>query len=86
MGIQVVTGHQYLGGFIGDREAEKRWLSRKITGWANSVETLLGVSRKYPQSAYAKLHYSFQQEWAFMQLVILSIGNAFGLVENALRY
>ena len=27
MEIKVVTGHHYLGGFIGDREAEKRWLS-----------------------------------------------------------
>ena len=45
MGIQVVTGHQYLGGFIGDREAEKRCLADKITGWAESVETLAGFSR-----------------------------------------
>ena len=44
MGIKVVAGHQYLGGFIGDREAEKRCLADKITGWAESVETLAGVS------------------------------------------
>ena len=32
MVIQVVKGHRYLVGFIGDREAEKRWLAGKITG------------------------------------------------------
>ena len=67
MGIQVVTGHRYLGGFIGDREAEKRWLTGKLTGWAESMETLAGVSCKHPQSVYAELQKSFQQEWAFVQ-------------------
>ena len=66
MGIKVVTGHQYLGGFIGDSEAEKRWLAGKVTGWAESVETLTGVSRKHPQSAYARLHKSLHQEWEFV--------------------
>ena len=61
MGIQVVTGHRYLGGFIGDREAEKRWLDDNITGWAESVETLAGISRKHPQSAYSGLQESLQQ-------------------------
>ena len=55
MGIQVATGHRYLGGFIGDMDMEKRWLSENITGWADSVETLNTVSRKHLQSAYAKL-------------------------------
>ena len=61
MGIQVVTGHRYLGGFIGDRYAEKRWLDNNITGWADSVETLARVSRKDPHSAYAGLQKSLQQ-------------------------
>ena len=53
MGIQVVTGHRYLGVFIGDKEAEDRWLADKITKWEESVDTLAGVSRKHPKSAYA---------------------------------
>ena len=48
VGIRVVMGHHYLGGFIGDREAEERWLADKITGRAESVETLARVSRKHP--------------------------------------
>ena len=58
IGIQVVTRYRHLGGFIGDREAEKRWMAGKITGWAESVETLSGVYRKHPQSAYAGLQKS----------------------------
>ena len=30
-GIKVVTGHRYIGGFIGYSQAENRWLSGKIT-------------------------------------------------------
>ena len=30
LGIRVVTGHRYLGGFIGDAEAEREWLKEKV--------------------------------------------------------
>ena len=49
------------------------------------METLAGISRKHPQSAYAGLQKSLQQEWAFVQQVTLGIGNAFGPVEKVLR-
>ena len=85
MGIKVVTGNRHIGGFIGESEAEKRWLARKVTGWAESVETLAGVYRKHRQSAYAGLQKSLQQEWAFVQRVTLGIGNAFGPKEMAMK-
>ena len=84
MRIKVVMGHIYLGGFIGDSEAEKRWMFGKFTGWAESVETLAGFSHKHPQSAYAGLQKSLQQEWASMQRVTPFLGNAFVPVEKAL--
>ena len=37
------------------------------------------------QTAYAGLHKSLQQEWAFVQQVTPGIGNAFGPVETALK-
>ena len=67
LGIKVVTGHRYLGGYIGDKEAEGRWLAEKIKGWIESVEILAKVYQKHPQSAYAGLQKSLQQEWAFVQ-------------------
>ena len=57
----------------------------KITGWADYVETLVGVSRKHPQYAYSELQKSLQQEWAFVQRVTLGIGNTFGPMEKALK-
>ena len=85
MGIKVVTGHKYLGGFIGDSKVEKRWLARKVAGWTKLVETLAGVPRKHSQSAYSELKNSLQQEWAFVQRFTPIIGNALGPVEKVLR-
>ena len=44
-----------------------------------------GVAHKHPQSAYAGLEKSLQQEWAFLQRVTPGVGDAFGPVEEALR-
>ena len=63
MGLQVVTESWYLGGLIGYGATEKRWLARKVDGWADSVGTLAGVARKHRQSAYAGIQKSLQQEW-----------------------
>ena len=62
IGFQVVMGSPYLGGFIGDGAAEKRWMAGKVEGWAESAGTLAGVSHKHLQSAYAGLKKSLQQE------------------------
>ena len=85
MGIQVVTGRRYLGGYIGERETEGQWVQEKVEGWAESVRTLAGVACKHPQSAYAGLQKSLQQEWAFVQRVTPGISNAFRPVEEEIE-
>ena len=60
-------------------------MSDKVTGWAESVETLARVSCKHLQSAYAGLQKSLEQEWAFVHQVTTGIGDAFGPVEKSLR-
>ena len=55
MGINIITGSWYLGSFVGNRTAEYIWLAAKVQGWTELVETLPGVPRKHPQSAYAGL-------------------------------
>ena len=60
-------------------------MGKKVDGWAESIATLAGVSLKHPQSAYAGLQKSCQQEWAFLQRVTPGVGAAFGPVEEALR-
>ena len=43
---------------------------------------MAGVARKHPQSAYAGLQKSLQQEWAFVQRVTPGTGEEFGPVEE----
>ena len=80
----MVTGHRYLGGFLGDAAAEREWLEKKVQGWTELVAILAGVALKHPQCAYAGLQNSLQQEWAFVQRVTPGVGAAFGPVEEAL--
>ena len=85
MGVKIVTGIRHLGGFFRNGAAEEIWTEEKVKGWAESVKTLTGVAHNHPQSTYAGLKKSLQQEWAFVQQVNPSIRNAFGPAEEALR-
>ena len=67
---------------MGERGTERQWVQTKVEGWAESVKTLAGVACKHPQSAYAGLQKSLQQEWAFVQQVTPGIGDQFGPVEE----
>ena len=60
-------------------------MEAKIKGWMESVAIFARVSQKHPQSAYAGLLKSLQQEWAFMQRVTLGVHDSFGPVEKALK-
>ena len=85
MGIKVITESRYPGFFFRYMEADDSWMAKKVQGWKESVETLLGVSRKQPQSTYAGLKKSLKQEWSFVHQVTPNIGDAFGPVEQALQ-
>ena len=85
MGVKIVTGSRYLGGFVGDGVADDSWLDEKVQGLAESVTTLARVACKHPQSAYTGLQKSLQQEWSFVQRVTPGIRDAFGPVKEVLR-
>ena len=60
-------------------------MGKKVEVWTELIATLAGVALKHPQSAYAGLQKSLQQEWAFVQRVTPGVGAAFSPVEEALR-
>jgi hypothetical protein len=62
----ITTGGRYLGGFIGEREAQDISIQEKVAKWADVVEELASVAVNYPQSAYTALQKSLQQEWQFV--------------------
>ncbi len=82
--FRVTTGERYLGGYIGAREDQDEWVDGKTTDWTKAVRELAKVAVRYPQSAYAGLQKSLQQEWQFLQRVVPSIGEKFEGVEKAI--
>jgi hypothetical protein len=56
----------------------------QTSDWAAAVGELSQVAERFPQSAYAGLQKSLQQEWQFLQRVTDGLGKEFRGVEDAL--
>jgi hypothetical protein len=84
LGFTIVTGTRYLGGYIGSAEDQSEWVNSKTSDWTAAVGELSQVAERFPQSAYAGLQKSLQQEWQFLQRVTAGLGEEFRGVEDAL--
>ena len=67
MGIQIVTGRKFLGGFIGGSEDVIAWMEEKVKGWVSSVYKLAKFVKRQPQAAFIAFTKSLQAEWAYFQ-------------------
>jgi hypothetical protein len=76
-GFKFVDGSRYVGGFLGSEAALSEWLEPQIAQWVRGVESLAKVARRYPQTAYAGLAKSLQQEWQYLQRVVPNCRRAF---------
>jgi hypothetical protein len=73
-----------LGVFIGKDDALRSWLSEKTKNWEEAVADISEVTPNFPQTVYAGLQKSLQQEWQFVQRVTKGIGPESRDVELAL--
>ena len=72
--VKVTNGHQYLGGFVGDRDKEEAWIREQAATWGLAVKAVGEAGKYFPQSVYAGMQRSLQQEWTFVQRVVPEIG------------
>ena len=63
-------GSRYVGGFVGDDNTLQEWLTPKLENWRHGVRVLARIARRYPQSAFAGLRLSLQNEWQYLQRVL----------------
>ena len=84
LGFKIRTGCRYLGGFIGEQDARDLWLTEKISFWTDAIGVLSSIAKRFPQTAYAGLQQSLQQQWQFVQRVTKGTGTVFANVEQAL--
>ena len=83
-GFKIVTGYRYLGGFVGEPQKQTLFIQDRIKNWIAGVDDLARAAVKYPQTAYAGLQKSLQQEWQFLQRVTEGIEGAFSGLEEAI--
>jgi len=85
LGVQVVTGNRYLGGFIGDIPGQNSYITSKVQKWLGHIKVLSGAAATQPQLAYAAFTKSLQHEWAFLMRVIPGCGPLFLELEHAIQ-
>ena len=76
-GVEVLTGHRILGGFVGSQEDKSDWLKKKTNTWVHSVMKLSYVAKKDPHAAFVALSKSLQNEWSFIQRVVQGDDDSF---------
>ena len=82
--FELKTGHRFLGGFLGEASTRHEWLKDLISKWESGVQELAYVASSYPQTAYAGLQKSLQQEWQYIQRVSEDIAEYFAPIEESI--
>jgi hypothetical protein len=83
--VQFVRGKRYLGGFIGGCDPKLEWVKEKVKVWADGVNILASVAKHYPQTAFAGLTISLQNEWQYTLRTVPGVAALFDPVEKAIR-
>ena len=67
IGLKIVTGNWYLGGYIRNVVPQAEWLGEKVHYWEETIKIVAGVARNYPQAAYAGLNNFLQEYFSLVQ-------------------
>ena len=85
IGVQVVTSHRFLGGFLGDTSARDEFVSCKVRQWVSDITHLAQLAVPQPQAAFAALTKCLEGEWVYLQRVIPGCGSLFSDLTDILR-
>ena len=85
LGVTVVTGQRFLGGFIGDHESCGEYVEQRVEMWMQCVEKLTKTAESQPQAAHVALTKSLQFEWSYLQRVVPNCAEAFGPLCNTIN-
>jgi len=65
LGIKVVSGSHFLGGFVGEHSMASDFVAQKVKMWVDCVQCLSDIAKVQPQAAHAAVSRSLQFEWSF---------------------
>ncbi|KAF6209915.1 hypothetical protein GE061_015669 [Apolygus lucorum] len=84
-GITVVTGHRFLGGYVGQPEGKQQFVEAKVQDWVQQVEKLSEAGVHQPQAAHAVFCKSAQFRWQYLQRVIASREEEYYPLKSVIR-
>ena len=58
--VKYCRGHRYVGGFVGSKSMQDRWVEPMVEKWVEGVKAMAKVATRYPQSAYHGFTQSLQ--------------------------
>ena len=85
LGVSVVTGSRFLGGFMGERSFAADFVSDKVRVWCECIQSLSDVAIGEPQASFAALASSLQFKWNHIQWVIPECGTLFAPLQHAIN-
>ena len=84
-GVQIVSGHRFLGGYVGDPVGSMEFVQSKVETWVHCIECLAQAADSHPQAAHAALSHSLQFEWFYLSRVVPDCTSAFDPLRAAIR-
>ena len=85
LGVSVVTGSRFLGGFVGERSLTVDFVSTKVKVWCECIQSLSDVAIGEPQASFAALARSLQYEWNHIHQVIPECVTLFAPLQHAIN-
>ena len=85
IGVKVVSGNRFLGGYVGDENGYIEFIEKKVKLWVSCVNSLATAARSQPQAAFASLLKSLQCEWLFLMRVCPDCSSMFEPLRDAIR-
>ena len=85
-GVNIVLGHRYLGGFIGNVESKEIYVQEKVTKWVEDVTEIAEIAKDEPQVALSAFNIGLSQRWTFIQRTVKDISALFHPLEDAIRH
>ena len=78
------TRAQSLGGHVRSPQSHDSWIKAQVDDWAHGVTALGKMVMCFPQTAYAGIVKSLQNEWKYLQRVTLGNGKLYEPIEKAI--
>ena len=85
MGLTVVNGCRYLGGFIGQSWGLKAYIEEKVEKHKSPILQLKELANTYPHEAFSVVIGSIQAKWNFLTRVVTGRKDALCSLETCFR-